>query len=69
MSWKEPSQLFESMVVVGLHPNCDVQALQRQYVDRKFDGSVKLRNALGYQNQSRVEPNIEPQVLIFGSRY
>ncbi|KAH1216355.1 DENN domain-containing protein 5B [Glycine max] len=62
-SWKEPSQLFESMVVVGLPPNCDVQALQRQYVDRKFEGSGKLRSALGYQNQSRVEPNIEPQVL------
>ncbi|KAG4970230.1 hypothetical protein JHK85_036651 [Glycine max] len=61
-SWKEPSQLFESMVVVGLPPNCDVQALQRQYVDRKFEGSGKLRSALGYQNQSRVEPNIEPQV-------
>ncbi|RZB71924.1 DENN domain-containing protein 5B isoform H [Glycine soja] len=51
------------MVVVGLPPNCDVQALQRQYVDRKFEGSGKLRSALGYQNQSRVEPNIEPQVL------
>ncbi|XP_020228963.1 uncharacterized protein LOC109809941 isoform X2 [Cajanus cajan] len=62
-SWKEPSRLFESMVVVGLHPNCNVQALQRQYVDRKFEGSGKLRSALGYQNQSRVEPNIEPQVL------
>ncbi|KAK7388254.1 hypothetical protein VNO78_23065 [Psophocarpus tetragonolobus] len=62
-SLKEPSRLFESMVVVGLHPNCDIQALQRQYVDRKFEGSSKLRSALGYQNQSRIEPNIEPQVL------
>ncbi|KAK7265431.1 hypothetical protein RJT34_33051 [Clitoria ternatea] len=62
-SRKEPSRLFESMVVVGLHPNCDIQALQRQYVDRKSEGSGKLRSALGYQNQSRVEPNVEPQVL------
>ncbi|CAL0325506.1 unnamed protein product [Lupinus luteus] len=64
-SWKEPSRLFESMVVVGLHPNCDVHALQRQHVDRKFEGSGKFRSALGYQNQSRIEPNIniEPQVL------
>ncbi|XP_057415703.1 uncharacterized protein LOC130710441 [Lotus japonicus] len=62
-SWKEPSRLFESMVVVGLHPNSDVQALQRQYVDREFEGSGKLRSVLSYQNQSRVEPNIEPQVL------
>ena len=62
-SWKEPTKLFESMVVVGLHPNCDIQALQRQHVVRKSEGSGKLRSALGYQNQSRVEPNIEPQVL------
>jgi len=55
------------MVIVGLHPNCDVQALQRRYVDRKFEGSAKLRSALGYQSQSCVEPNIEPQVVI--SRY
>ncbi|XWS17479.1 hypothetical protein CRYUN_Cryun33cG0071300 [Craigia yunnanensis] len=62
-SWKEPSGLFESMVVVGLPPNCDIQALQRQYVTRKFEGSGKLRSALSYQNNSRVGPNLEPQVL------
>ncbi|XVE54002.1 hypothetical protein DITRI_Ditri03aG0047800 [Diplodiscus trichospermus] len=62
-SLKEPSRLFESMVVVGLPPNCDIQALQRQYLSRKFEGSGKLRSALSYQNNSRVEPNLEPQVL------
>ncbi|KAL5158482.1 DENN domain-containing protein 5B [Glycine soja] len=53
-SWKEPTRLFESMVV-----------LQRQYFLRKSEGPGKLRSALGYQNQSRVEaePNLEPQVL------
>ncbi|PNY03816.1 DENN (AEX-3) domain protein [Trifolium pratense] len=51
------------MVVVGLHPNCDVQALHRQFVDRKLEGSGKLRSELGCQSQSRAEPNIEPQVL------
>ncbi|XP_030448297.1 uncharacterized protein LOC115671009 isoform X1 [Syzygium oleosum] len=61
-SIKEPSRLFESMVVVGLHPNCDTQALQKRYVARKFEGSGKLRNSLS-GHQSRVEPNIEPQVL------
>ena len=64
-SLKEPTRLFESMVVVGLHPNCDIQALERQYIARKTEGSGKLRSALGCQNQSRVEPNIEPQVGIF----
>ncbi|PON81616.1 DENN domain containing protein [Trema orientale] len=62
-SSKEPTRLFESIVVVGLHPNCDIQALERQYVGRRAEGSGKLRNTLSSQNQSRVEPNIEPQVL------
>ncbi|XP_028069004.1 uncharacterized protein LOC114271591 [Camellia sinensis] len=61
---KEPSRLFESMVVVGLHPNCDIQALQKQYFGRKSEGSGKFRSALSGQHQSRVEPNLEPQVLI-----
>ncbi|MED6193145.1 hypothetical protein PIB30_016239 [Stylosanthes scabra] len=50
-SWKEPTKLFESMVVCGLNPNSNIQELQNQYLFRK-SGS-----------QSRVEPNIEPQVL------
>ncbi|KAL2327264.1 hypothetical protein Fmac_020691 [Flemingia macrophylla] len=62
-TWKEPTRLFESMVVVGLHPNCDIQALQGQNFSRKSEGPGKLRSALGYQNQSRVEPKLEPQVL------
>ncbi|KAK4565164.1 hypothetical protein RGQ29_007004 [Quercus rubra] len=62
-SLKEPTRLFESMVVVGLHPNCDIQALHRQYIARKSEGSGRLRSALSSQNQSRVEPNVEPQVL------
>ncbi|XP_058001918.1 uncharacterized protein LOC110650946 isoform X2 [Hevea brasiliensis] len=51
------------MVVVGLHPNCDLQALQRQYVTRKFEGSGRLQGSLGSQNQSCIEPILEPQVL------
>ncbi|KAK8566774.1 hypothetical protein V6N13_002461 [Hibiscus sabdariffa] len=62
-SFKEPSRLFESMVVVGLPPSCDVQALQTQYVTRRFEGSGKLGSALSCQNNSRVEPCLEPQVL------
>ncbi|KAI3789985.1 hypothetical protein L2E82_02794 [Cichorium intybus] len=56
---KEPSRLFESMVVVGLHPNCDIQAFQRQYFGRRSEGPGRLRG----QHQFRVEPNLEPQVL------
>lgn len=50
-------------MVVGLHPNCDIQALQRIYFSRKLDGPGRFRSALGSQSQSRVEPNLEPQVL------
>ncbi|XP_037493006.1 uncharacterized protein LOC105637951 [Jatropha curcas] len=62
-SLKEPLRLFESMVVVGLHPNCDLQTLHRQYVARKSEVSGRLQSSLGSQNQSRVEPILEPQVL------
>ncbi|GER56936.1 DENN (AEX-3) domain-containing protein [Striga asiatica] len=61
--WNEPSKLFESMVVVGLPPTSDVQSLQNLYFARKFEGSGRFRNALGGQHQSRIEPNLEPQVL------
>ncbi|CAI9780343.1 unnamed protein product [Fraxinus pennsylvanica] len=61
--WKEPSKLFESMVIVGLHPNCDIPALQNLYLAREFEGSGGFRSALGDQHQSRVEPSLEPQVL------
>ncbi|KAF7112787.1 hypothetical protein RHSIM_RhsimUnG0192400 [Rhododendron simsii] len=57
---KEQSRLFESFVVVGLHPNCDIQALQKQYFGRKSEGSGKFRCG---QHQSRVESIVEPQVL------
>ncbi|KAL2251047.1 UNVERIFIED_CONTAM: hypothetical protein Sindi_2227000 [Sesamum indicum] len=60
---KEPSKLFESVVVLGLPPNSDVEALQSMYFARKFEGSGRFRNAICGQNQSRIEPNLEPQVL------
>ncbi|XP_059461902.1 uncharacterized protein LOC132190895 [Corylus avellana] len=60
-SLKEPTKLFESMVIVGLHPNCDIQTHHRQYIARKSEGSGRLISALSSQNQSRVEPNNEPQ--------
>uniref|UniRef100_A0A7N0UW27 UDENN domain-containing protein n=1 Tax=Kalanchoe fedtschenkoi TaxID=63787 RepID=A0A7N0UW27_KALFE len=60
---KEPSKLFESMVVVGLHPNSDILALQRQFLARKSEGSGKYRSPVNGQHQFRVEPTTEPQVL------
>ncbi|KAL0338894.1 UNVERIFIED_CONTAM: DENN domain-containing protein 5B [Sesamum angustifolium] len=60
---KEPSKLFESVIILGLPPNSDVEALQSMYFARKFEGSGRFRNAICGQNQSRIEPNLEPQVL------
>ncbi|KAK6152004.1 hypothetical protein DH2020_014639 [Rehmannia glutinosa] len=51
------------MVVVGLPPNADIQALQNLYSAKKFEGSGRFRSAVGGQHLSCVEPNIEPQVL------
>lgn len=61
--WKEPSKLFESMVVVGLPPTSDIKALQNLYFARKVESSGRIRSALGSQYQSCVEPNLEPRVL------
>lgn len=55
------------MVVVGLPPNSDIEALQQLYFARKFEGPGRFRSAVGGQHQSRVEPNLEPQVLILVS--
>ncbi|KAI4379567.1 hypothetical protein MLD38_005847 [Melastoma candidum] len=62
-SIKEASRLFESMVVVGLHPNCNMQAVHKRYIAKKSENPSKLRSPLIGQQQSCVEPNLEPQVL------
>ncbi|KAL0315827.1 UNVERIFIED_CONTAM: hypothetical protein Sradi_5460900 [Sesamum radiatum] len=61
--WKEPSKLFESMVVVGLPPSSDILALQNLYSAKRFEGSGRFRSSLGGQHQPLVEPTLEPQVL------
>ncbi|KAL9266095.1 DENN domain-containing protein [Drosera capensis] len=62
-SFKEPSRLFESMVVVGLHPNCDIQVLRRQLSTRKPEGSGKLLRSLSGRHKTSLETNVEPQIL------
>ncbi|KAK1377821.1 UDENN domain-containing protein [Heracleum sosnowskyi] len=59
--WKEPSRIIEGMVVVGLHPNCDIRPLQNLSFGRKSEGSSRFRTEL--ELQSLVETNLEPQVL------
>ncbi|XP_051148258.1 uncharacterized protein LOC127263326 isoform X2 [Andrographis paniculata] len=51
------------MVVVGLPPTSDVQALQKLYSVKKLKGSAGLRRGFDDQHQSCVEPSLEPQVL------
>ncbi|XP_010917180.1 uncharacterized protein [Elaeis guineensis] len=60
---KEPSRVFESMVVVGLHPDVDVQALQKLLDEKNNEFSKKQRSLLNCNHQIHAEPNLEPQVL------
>ncbi|GAB2267774.1 hypothetical protein Dimus_002753 [Dionaea muscipula] len=62
-SFKDPSRIFESMVVVGLHPNCDIHELERQLSIRKAEDSGKCRRSLSGQHKTPLEPNVEPQIL------
>lgn len=61
---KEPSKVFESMIVVGLHPSVDVQALQKLVLEKNNEDSKKKRGLLNNNVQVQAEPNLEPQVLL-----
>ncbi|KAG9140936.1 hypothetical protein Leryth_010455 [Lithospermum erythrorhizon] len=61
--WKEPSRLFESMVVVGLHPDSDIHTVKNLYFGRNSESCGRFRGSLNGPHQSRVEPNLDPQVL------
>ena len=60
---KEPSKLFESIVVVGLHPRTDVRALEKHVLERSNEDQRKSRSMLNFHQQVHAEPNFEPQVL------
>ncbi|XP_020090289.1 uncharacterized protein LOC109711569 isoform X1 [Ananas comosus] len=62
-SVKEPSRIFESMVIVGLHPNTDVRDLEKLVTGREDDDMKKPRNILGNHQQVHAAPSLEPQVL------
>lgn len=61
----EPSSLFESMVVVGLHPNTDVQELQQQILERSNEDPKRPRSIFNYHHQVHADLNLEPQVFFF----
>ncbi|ONK66119.1 uncharacterized protein A4U43_C06F4340 [Asparagus officinalis] len=62
-SVKEPSRLFESMVVVGLHPNTNVQELQKQLLERNNEDTKKSRSILNHHHQVHADLDLDPQVL------
>jgi len=62
-SVKEPSRIFESLVILGLHPDSDVQALQKQFSNKNPDCIKRSRTALNDLEQLQAGVNLEPQVL------
>ncbi|XP_078433160.1 DENN (AEX-3) domain-containing protein [Wolffia australiana] len=59
----EPFKLFESMVVVGLHPSSDVQLLHKKLQLKKIERGKKKDNTLNCLEQSAMVL-MEPQVLL-----
>ncbi|XP_031497112.1 uncharacterized protein LOC116262143 isoform X2 [Nymphaea colorata] len=59
---KEPSRLFESMVVVGLHPKSDVRSLKAMLSDKKSDGFRGLK-IFNQHNDFHNTPMLDPQIL------
>ncbi|KAI5076692.1 hypothetical protein GOP47_0008757 [Adiantum capillus-veneris] len=66
--WIEPSCLFEHMVLVGLHPKVDTQALEaallkRRNWERELDGPDRLRDVMRQQFRGSSPPVPDPQIL------
>jgi hypothetical protein len=59
---KEPSRVFESMVIVGLHPQVDAQVLERSVLARDEEDVRRPRNLINRNNQVHAASNLEPQV-------
>ncbi|KAF7129658.1 hypothetical protein RHSIM_Rhsim10G0202300 [Rhododendron simsii] len=57
---KEQSRLFESFMVVELHPNCDIQALQKQYFGRKSEKVDSHRKAAAATASGKFKEEIIP---------
>lgn len=63
---KEPTLLFENIVVVGLHPNTDIQATEVSLTRKKSfedaEGSEILKDGFKYHHRGLGQQNLEPQV-------
>ncbi|WVZ73407.1 hypothetical protein U9M48_021717 [Paspalum notatum var. saurae] len=61
---REPSHLFESIVIVGLPPQADTQELENIALGRNDEDVKKPRNLFGNSHhQVHAVSNLEPQVL------
>uniref|UniRef100_A0ACD5YV21 Uncharacterized protein n=1 Tax=Avena sativa TaxID=4498 RepID=A0ACD5YV21_AVESA len=61
---KEPSHIFESIVIVGLPPQADIHELENIALGRNDDDAKKSRNIFSNnQHQVHAVSNLEPQVL------
>lgn len=62
---REPSHLFESIVIVGLPPHADIQELENIALGRNDEDGKRSRNLFGNNHhQVHAIPNLEPQVII-----
>lgn len=66
MNYKEPTSLFEHFVVVGLHPDANLEVVEHAFARRKkWERETENDENLDYripQQQRPPEPTLEPQV-------
>lgn len=63
---REPSHLFESIVIVGLPPQADIHELENIALGRNDEDGKRSRNLFGNShNQVHAISNLEPQVIIY----
>ncbi|XP_058749305.1 uncharacterized protein LOC131622297 isoform X2 [Vicia villosa] len=67
MNYKEPTSLFEHFVVVGLHPDANLEVVEHAFARRKkWERETENDESLDYripQQQRPPEPTLEPQIL------
>jgi hypothetical protein len=62
---REPSHLFESIVIVGLPPHADIQELENIALGRNDEDGKRSKNLFGNSHhQVHAITNLEPQVII-----
>ncbi|KAK2363939.1 DENN (AEX-3) domain-containing protein [Trifolium repens] len=67
LNYKEPTSLFEHFVIVGLHPDANLEVVEHAFAKRKkWEREKKTSECLDYrmvQQPKPPEPTLEPQIL------